>query len=417
MPEVKPFAALRPRVEDASRVCELPYDVVSTDEARALADGNPLSFFHVSKPEIDLAPGTDPYSPAVYDRGRENLARLMAEGALARDLGPCFYLYRQAMGMHSQTGIVGVARCADYQANLIRKHELTRVEKEDDRLRHIEALNAQTGPAFLVSRADDVLDAWVARRAKTPPAVDFTARDGVRHAAWVVRDKQDLELVERAFARMPCLYIADGHHRTAAAARVCAARRGEGESSHFLAVIFPHDQLQILPYNRILKDLNGHTPAALSASLDALFEPADGPADRPSAKHEMSCYLGGAWRKLRFRPRLTSGADPIDDLDVTLLQRHVLGPVFGIDDPRTSDRIGFVGGIRGTRELERLVDCGEGACAFALYPTGIEDLMVIADRGQTMPPKSTWFEPKLRDGLFCHLLARRASDQTRSSQP
>lgn len=406
MPEVKPFAALRPRADVAHRVCELPYDVISTEEARTQAAGNPLSFLHVSKPEINLSADTDPYSAAVYGRGRENLARLIADGVLVRDPAPRFYLYRQSMGAHTQTGIVGVASCADYEASLIRKHELTRIEKENDRMRHIETLGAQTGPAFLVSRADDALDHLVARHTEAPPSVDWTARDGVRHAAWIIEERRDLEFIERAFARTPRLYIADGHHRTAAAARVCRARGGRAGSGHFLAVIFPHNQLRILAYHRVVKDLNGHTPATLSTRLESVFEPAPGLPDQPGAGHEVSLYMAGHWRKLRFRQHLIGGADPMDRLDVTLLQRHVLGPVLGIGDPRTSDRIGFVGGGRGTAELERLVDCGSSACAFALFPTVIEDLMVIADRGETMPPKSTWFEPKLRDGLFIHLLGQ-----------
>lgn len=406
MPEVKPFAALRPRADAADRVCELPYDVISTEEARTQAAGNPLSFLHVSKPEIDLAVGTDPYSAAVYDRGHENLAHLVADGVLVRDVAPRFYLYRQTMGPLQQTGIVGVASCADYEAGLIKRHELTRIEKEDDRMRHIDALDAQTGPAFLVYRADDALDRLVARCAEAPPQVEWTARDGVGHAAWVIEDGRDLEFIERTFARMPCLYIADGHHRTAAAARVCRVRGGRGGSGHFLAVIFPHNQLRILAYHRVVKDLNGHTPATLWTRFESIFEPAPGLPDQPGAKHEVSLYMAGHWRKLRFRQRFIVGADPVDRLDVTLLQRHVLEPVLAIGDPRTSDRIGFVGGVRGTAELERLVDCGSSACAFALFPTVIEDLMVIADRGETMPPKSTWFEPKLRDGLFSHLLGR-----------
>jgi uncharacterized protein (DUF1015 family) len=404
MPEVKPFAALKPHPDLASRICELPYDVVSSEEARALAGANPLSFFHVSKPEIDLAPGTDAYSPAVYERGRENFARLIAEGALRQDPHPHFYLYRQALGTHRQTGIVGVASCADYQAGLIKKHELTRVDKEDDRVRHIEALKAQTGPAFLVHRATTELDRLVAEGTAVPPPIDFTASDGIRHTAWIVQDKTATQSIESALARQPALYIADGHHRTAAAARVALAQPGCQGSSHFLAVIFPHDQLQILAYHRVLKDLNGHAPGDLLRRLEALFEPVPGPADQPGAKHEVSLYLAGCWRRLRFRPALTAVTDPIGRLDVALLQQHVLEPVLGITDPRTSERIGFVGGIRGAAELRRLVDSGESACAFALFPTGIEDLMTIADQGGIMPPKSTWFEPKLRDALFCHLL-------------
>lgn len=404
MPEVKPFAALRPRPDLASRVCELPYDVVSSNEARACAAANPLSFFRVSKPEIDLPPGTDAGSPAVYERGRQNFARLLGEGVLVQDPCAYFYLYRQTLGPHQQTGIVGVASCADYDAGRIKRHELTRIDKEDDRVRHIEAVNAQTGPAFLVYRADADLDQRVARQTEAPPAVDFAASDGVRHTVWVVRDQAEMQTITRALAERRVLYIADGHHRTAAAARVNQTRQGRGGSGHFLAVSFPHDRLRILAYHRVLRDLHGYRPEALLRRLDALLEPAPGPADQPAVKHEVSLYLAGGWRKLRFRPALTNRVGPIGGLDVTLLQQHVLEPIFGIADPRTSERIGFVGGLRGTTELERRVDSGESACAFALFPTSIEDLMTIADQGGIMPPKSTWFEPKLRDALFCHLL-------------
>lgn len=405
MPEVKPFAALRPRPELADRICELPYDVLSSEEARQQAQANPLSFFHVSKPEIDLPPGTEFDAPAVYEQGRRSFTRLITEGALVPDRHPCFYLYRQIMGRHSQIGIVGVASCADYRAGAIKKHELTRVDKENDRVRHIDALNAQTGPAFLVYRADPELAQLVARRTLAAPAIDFTAPDGIRHSAWVVDTAVDMSAIESAFAGMSSLYIADGHHRTAAASRVDQARRGQGGSSHFLAVLFPHDQLQILPYHRVLKDLPRTADVPLLERLAQVLEPAPGPTDQPAAKHEVSLYFQGRWERLRFRANLTQAADPVEQLDVSLLQRQVLEPVFGITDPRTSDRIDFVGGIRGTAELERLVDTGRAGCAFALAPTSIEDLIAIADRGGIMPPKSTWFEPKLRDALFCHRLA------------
>jgi uncharacterized protein (DUF1015 family) len=341
----------------------------------------------------------------VYERGRENLRRFVAEGALVFDARQCFHVYRQTMGSHCQTGIVGVASCVEYLAGRIRKHELTRVDKEEDRVQHIETLNAQTGPAFLAFLADPELAELVTRITQEPGVVDFTAPDGVRHTAWVAGDDADIGLIESAFARMPTLYIADGHHRTAAAARVHVARQGRGGSSHFLAVAFPHDQLQVLPYQRVLRDLNGQTPASLERRLESVFEPAPGAADQPSARHEVSLYLDGRWRKLRFRSSYTANPDPVERLDVDLLQQHVLTPIFGIADSRTGERIGFVGGIRGTGELERLVDSGHSACAFALFPTSIDDLIAVADRGGIMPPKSTWFEPKLRDAMFCHLLA------------
>ena len=401
---IKPFAALRPKPDLASQICELPYDVMSSDEAREIASGNSLSFLHVSKPEIDLPPGTDIYAPEVYAKGKENFHKLIAQGALRQDIQPSFYLYRQVMGSHSQVGLVGVASCQDYLENVIKKHEFTRPDKEDDRVRHIETLNAQTGPVFLVYRASSVLDAIIKQRTASVPEVDFVAKDGVRHSAWSISTSTDRQTTEQEFGKMPCLYIADGHHRSAAAARVFQARQGAGHSGFFLSVIFPHNQVQILPYNRVLKDLNGLSPAQLLEKLDGVFVlQANG---RPvfQRKHELGLYLDGKWHSLHFRPRFAATTDPIEKLDVTLLQKYVLEPILGIDDPRTSKRINFVGGIRGTAELEKLVSSGQYACAFSMCPTSIEDLMTVADAGGIMPPKSTWFEPKLRDAMFCHLL-------------
>ena len=404
MATLRPFAAFTPQPDLAARICELPYDVMSSEEARALAAGNPLSFLHVSKPEIDLPAGSDVYSAQVYAKGAENLQRLIAQGALGRQPQPAYYLYRQVMGRHTQVGIVAAASCEEYLANTIRKHEFTRPDKEDDRVRHIEALNAQTGPVFLTYRANAAIDAFVVRRIAAPPVVDFTASDGVRHSSWTVADAEGIEFIERAFAAIAHLYIADGHHRSAAAGRVYRARGGAGASAHFLTVTFPHDQMQILPYNRVLKDLNGQTPEALLRRLADVFDVAPGAAAAPTRKHEQALYLAGQWYGLKVKPAYAAPADPIEDLDVSILQRCVLAPLFGIDDPRTSQRISFVGGIRGTLELEKLVNGGEYACAFSLYPTGIEDLMRIADAGGVMPPKSTWFEPKLRDGMYCYML-------------
>jgi uncharacterized protein (DUF1015 family) len=404
MAVIKPFAALRPAPGLVSRICELPYDVMSSDEARQVAAGNPLSFLHVSKPEIDLPPATDHYTPEVYAKGRENFSRLIAQSALQQDAQPLFYLYRQVMGRHSQTGLVAAASCEDYLNGIIKKHELTRPDKEDDRVRHIEALESQTGPVFLVYRANAVLDALVVGKTAETPSVDFTAADGVRHTAWVIGDPAQIRFVVEEFGRMPCLYIADGHHRSAAAARVCQTRKGAGESAFFLSVIFPHNQMQILPYNRVLKDLNGLTPAQLLEKLAAVFVDNPRRAAAPARKHELGLYLAGRWHMLGFLPRFTAATNPIEGLDVTLLQKHVLEPLFGIADPRTSTRVNFVGGIRGTAELEKLVNNGEYACAFSMFPTSIEDLMAIADAGGIMPPKSTWFEPKLRDAMFCHMI-------------
>ena len=426
MATVKPFAALRPKPELASRICELPYDVMSSDEARVMADGNPLSFLHVSKPEIDLPPGTDLYSAPVYAKGKENFQKLIADGALAQDKQLSFYLYRQVMGKHAQVGLVAAASCEEYLKNIIKKHELTRPDKEDDRVRHIEALNSQTGPVFLTYRAVPALDALVAQKISEKPAVDFTGKDNVRHTSWTISDATTIKTIEAEFAKIAYLYIADGHHRSAAAARVFQSRSSgresaptsgqtsesrltsaatkEDHSSTFLTVIFPHNQMQILPYNRVLKDLNGLSPSQLLAKLEAVFAIASGGNPTPSGKHDLSLFIGGQWLSLKFRPQLTATSDPIESLDVTLLQKHVLAPLFGIDDPRTSKRINFVGGIRGTAELEKLVNSGDYACAFSMFPTSIEDLMAIADAGGIMPPKSTWFEPKLRDAMFCHMI-------------
>ena len=401
---LKPFAALRPKPELAAQVCELPYDVMSSAEAREMAAGNPLSFLHVSKPEIDLPVGTDLYSPDVYAKGKENFAGLIAQGALQQDEQPNFYLYRQVMGGHAQVGLVAAASCEEYLANLIKKHEFTRPDKEDDRVRHIEALNSQTGPVFLTYRAVAAFDAFVARKIAGMPAVDFTAKDGVRHTSWTISSADEIKFVAAQFAQIPCLYIADGHHRSAAAGRVFKARHGAGQSGQFLAVIFPHNQMQILPYNRVLKDLHGLTPEQLLARLAAVFDIHPGGAPQPAHKHEFGFYFQGQWRTLTVKTQFTAVNDPIARLDVTILQQQVLAPLFGIDDPRTSKRINFVGGIRGTAELEKLVNSGEYACAFSLFPTSIEDLMSIADAGGIMPPKSTWFEPKLRDAMFCHLI-------------
>ncbi len=436
MATIKPFAALRPKPELAERICELPYDVMSSEEARQMAAGNPLSFLHVSKPEIDLVPGTDLYAPEVYSKGKENFAKLIKDGALVQDTQPCFYLYRQIMGQHSQIGLVAAASCEEYLNGTIKKHELTRPDKEDDRVRHIESLVAQTGPVFLTYKAVVAVDEFLARKIATPPDVDFTGKDGVRHTSWSVRDAAEMTFVSEQFANIPFLYIADGHHRSAAAVRVYQSRKEKHphrsldgldpelrktfeklgvsrdehqrligiESASFLTVIFPHNQMQILPYNRVLKDLQGLTPEVLLQKLDAVFILNKGGNGKPAHKHELGFYLGGQWHTLHFRPQFAATSDPIEKLDVTLLQKFILAPLFGIDDPRTSKRINFVGGIRGTAELEKLVNNGEYACAFSMFPTSIEDLMTIADAGGIMPPKSTWFEPKLRDAMFCHLI-------------
>ncbi len=404
MATLKPFAALRPKPELAAQICELPYDVMSSEEARAMAAGNPLSFLHVSKPEIDLAPGVDLYSPEVYTQGKENFTKLISQGALKQDAQPCFYLYRQIMGGHAQIGLVAAASVEEYLKNIIKKHEFTRPDKEDDRVRHIETLNSQTGPVFLTYRAVAAMDEFITKKITEKPDVDFTGKDGVRHTSWTVGDAAGVQFIAEQFAKIPFLYIADGHHRSAAAGRVYESRKGAGHSGQFLTVIFPHNQMQILPYNRVLKDLNGLTAEQLLQKLDGIFVIKPNGAAKPTRKHELGLFIGGQWHTLTVRPQFAATSDPIEKLDVTLLQKFVLDPIFGITDPRTSKKINFVGGIRGTAELEKLVNGGEYACAFSMFPTSIEDLMTIADAGGIMPPKSTWFEPKLRDAMFCHMI-------------
>lgn len=404
MAAVKPFAALRPKPELAARICELPYDVMSSEEARQIAEDNALSFLHVSKPEIDLPPSTDLYAPEVYAKGKENFEGLIQAGALKQDPQPCFYLYRQIMGSHAQTGIVAVASCREYLQGIIKKHEFTRPDKENDRVRHIQTLDAQTGPVFLVYRSVPEINDLVARRTALPPHIDFTAADGVRHTGWVIVEQPDIEYLTSEFAKLPALYIADGHHRCAAAARIYQQRKSDGHTACFLSVLFPDDQVQILPYNRVLKDLNGLTPGQLLDKLDGVFVIHAKGDGNPGRKHELGLYLEGHWHTLHFRPRFADTKDVVEQLDVTLLQKYVLEPILGIEDPRTSKRINFVGGIRGTAELQKLVNSGEYACAFSMYPTSIGDLMSVADSGGIMPPKSTWFEPKLRDAMFSHLI-------------
>tara|TARA_B100000959_G_scaffold277978_1_gene335476 strand:- start:657 stop:1865 length:1209 start_codon:yes stop_codon:yes gene_type:complete len=402
MAKVMPFRALRPRPEEAEAISAPPYDVLSTEEARVMASGNPLSFLRVSKPEIDLPQGTDPYASEVYEKGKVNLTRLQTEGVLIAEEIPSFYLYRQVMGDHSQIGLVALAECAQYESGEIKKHELTRPIKEDDRVRHMEALNSQTGLVFLTYRAVGAIDEFVAKRAEAKPDYDFTAVDGVRHTAWTVVDDDEISFVRDAFADVEALYIADGHHRSAAAARVSKARNGSGGSDGFITVIFPDHQMRILAYNRVVKTLNGLSQGEFLCKLDEVFEFVG--ERQPQAKNEVALYLGGQWRCLRFKADYAVGNTAEDSLDVALLQRHVLTPFLGIDDPRTSSCIDFVGGIRGSLELEKRVDENGWACAFSMHPTSIGDLLAVADGGGLMPPKSTWFEPKLRDGLFCHNL-------------
>jgi len=401
---IRPFAGLRPAPGMAAAVIAPPYDVLSSEEARAQAAGKPWSFLHISKPEIDLPPGTDPYRPEVYAKGRDNFARMLEAKVLQRDLAPYYYFYRLTMGTHTQLGLVAVASCAAYEANRIRRHEYTRPDKEDDRVRQIDTLNAQTGPVFLAYRHDAAIDALAATATAGVPDADVTAGDGVRHTLWVVRDAALIDALTRAFDARACLYICDGHHRSAAAARVAAQDRTRDSAQYFLAVIFPDEQTRIFDYNRVVKDLNGLTPDEFLRRAEPAFavEPMGG-AVKPAQPGEFGMYLGRRWYRLRVRPERVP-SDPVRRLDVSVLQDQLIAPLLGITDPRRDKRIDFVGGIRGLAELERRVDCGEMALAFALYPTSLADLMAVADAGQVMPPKSTWFEPKLADGLVNHVL-------------
>ncbi len=403
MATVTPFAAVRPRPELAGKICELPYDVMSTDEARRMAQDNPLNFLRVSRPEIEFAPGTDAYGAEVYARGAENFRWLLKQGALMQDAAPAFYLYRQEMGGHSQAGLVGLVSCPEYLDGTVRKHEHTRPDKEEDRMRHIEALNAQTGPAFLVYRTGRELADQIGQISSRSPEVDFVAVDGVRHTAWVIRDAGLMQQIGALFADMGLIYIADGHHRTAAAARVFQKQNPATRTGGILAVLFPDDQVRILPYHRVIRDLGGLTMEGLLERLGEVGELRTG-VDGCRKRGGVGVFVGGEWHSLRFDVEPTGMLEAAERLDVSVLQRRVLGPVLGIDDPRTDKRIGFVGGVRGTGELERLVKSGEYACAFAMHPTSIAELMAVAEGGGIMPPKSTWFEPKLRDGMFSYLL-------------
>jgi uncharacterized protein (DUF1015 family) len=409
---IRPFAGLRPAPGRADEVIAPPYDVLNTEEARAQAVDRPWSFLHISKPEIDLPEGMDPHSPQVYAKGKENFARQIDEQVLVRDTQSFYYLYRLVMGTHTQTGLVATASVADYDSNRIRKHEFTRPDKEDDRVHQIEGLNAQTGPVFLTYKQNPVVDELVTRYMEGEPDVDITAVDGVRHTLWVLRDAAAIEIITQTFDAMPCLYIADGHHRSAAASRVAATRQkansehtGEEAYNYFLAVIFPDNQMQILDYNRVVKDLHGHTVEDLITEIAEAFNVEVEPeAVKPTRAHEFGMYLDGRWYRLHIDPEFIPENDPVKRLDVSLLQDNLLGPILGIGDQRSDKRIDFVGGIRGLQELERRVDSGEMACAFTIFPTSMAELMSVADAGEVMPPKSTWFEPKLADGLVSHQL-------------
>jgi uncharacterized protein (DUF1015 family) len=410
---IQPFAGLRPAPGRADDVAAPPYDVLSTAEARVRADGRPWSFLHISKPEIDLPEGTDPYAAAVYAKGAENLRRMVDEGVLIRDASPCYYVYRMAMGGHVQTGVVGAAPVAAYNENRVRKHEFTRPDKEDDRVRQIDAVDAQTGPVLVVFKPRDAIATLLADIAAGTPTYDvhWAGQGGagsapdVRHTIWAVSDPAKVAKLREAFAALDLLYIADGHHRSAAASRVAAARPDDPVAQSFLIVAFPGDEMKILDYNRVVRDLGGLDPAALLAKVGEEFsvEKVAGQA-KPAKRHDFGMYLDGAWYRLTVKQPPAADAPPLERLDVRVLADRLLTPILGVGDPRTDPSIDFVGGIRGLGELERRVDSGEMAVAFALFPTGIDDLMAVADAGEVMPPKSTWFEPKLADGLVSNPL-------------
>jgi len=398
-----PFRALRPAPSAAARVAAVPYDVVSTEEARALAAGNPRSFLHVSRAEIDLPPGTDPHSDPVYARAVANFKRLTHEAPMLEEEAPSAYVYRLRSGGHEQLGVAACFSIDEYERDVIKKHERTRGDKEDDRTRHLMDLRAQTGPVFLVYRAVGSIDALVSRASAAEPVYDFTAADHVQHTVWRVNERETCALVD-LFAPIPAMYIADGHHRAASAARARQQLRGgmgtPGAWDTFLAVAFPDSQVRILPYNRVVKDLGSLTSASLLHALSDRFTIREGPA-APERRGDVSMFVDGRWHTIVLG-QPDRGASPSDRLDVSRLQDGVLTPILGITDVRSDTRIDFVGGARGTAELETLVRSGRAAVAFSMYPPGVDDLMAIADAGGIMPPKSTWFEPKLRDGLLIH---------------
>lgn len=406
MPLIKPFAGLRPVPEYADAVIAPPYDVLNSAEARELATGKPWSFLHISKAEIDLPGTTDPYAPAVYTMAAVNMRNMVEKGVLIRENKPCFYVYRLTMGDHQQTGLVAVVSVADYDANRVRKHEFTRPQKENDRVEQIKALNAQTGPVLLAYPSREDIDTLLHQVTQAQPLYDLVAHDGVGHALWKIDDERQINTLSAGFNNMSAVYIADGHHRSAAASRVAQdLNRPETDMSrYFLSVIFPHNQMNILDYNRVVKDLNGLDQRQLLDRIRRSFNCATKEsAVKPRIGGEFGMYLDKQWYCLNIKPELITD-DPVKCLDVSLLGDYLLEPILAIKDPRTDSRIDFVGGIRGLAELEKRVDSGEMAVAFSMFPTSMNDLMKVADANKVMPPKSTWFEPKLADGLVSHVL-------------
>lgn len=409
---IRAFPGLRPAKGRAAEVAAPPYDVMNEAEAREMVKGRPWSFLHISRPEVDLPEGTDPYAPEVYAQAAENLTRMETEGVLVRDQKPCYYVYRLTMGKHVQTGLAAAASVEAYDNNRIKKHEFTRPAKEDDRVRQVDALNAQTGPVFLVYPSTPVVDEILAQVSKDRPDMDVTAADAVQHEIWVVGEEATVNRLTEAFDAMPALYVADGHHRSAAGSRVGNARKtanpnhtGDESYNYFLSVIFPHNQMQILDYNRVIRDLNGLDKEVFLSKVSEVFsvEARNQPV-KPSQPAEFGMYLDQQWYCLQLNSALIPTEDPVGRLDVSLLADNLIEPILGISDPRRDNRIDFVGGIRGLEGLEKRVNSGEMQVAFSLYPTAMEDLMAVADAGEVMPPKSTWFEPKLADGLVSHVL-------------
>ena len=405
--KIKSFKGLRPAKGEAAAIASLPYDVVNFEQACEQAEGKPLSFMRVVRSEIELPKGTEPYSQAVYDHARENFEELVAGGHLVREDAPCMYLYRQVMGDHAQTGLVATFSAADYDADVIKKHEKTREAKENDRYMLTRTLRVNTGPVFLTVKDGTELDKIVEDKKDSDALFDFVADDGIRHTVWKIEDPAKLAKIVEIFDGIPCAYVADGHHRSASNAR-CARffkaenpnHTGDEDYNWFLSVVFPAGQLRILPYNRVVRDLAGNTKEQFLEKLSKVCKVEKSGAKSPDGSKKVSMYIDGQWYLLSFDN--TDGLDAVSSLDVALLQDRVLAPILGIGDPRTDERIDFVGGIKGTDELEKLVNSGKFAVAFSMYPTTTDQLMAIADAGQIMPPKSTWFEPKLRSGLFVH---------------
>lgn len=411
MANIRPFKAIRPRHDLAEHIAALPYDVYSSEEARAEVNREPYSFLRVDRAETLMDENTDMYSEAVYQKAHDTLWQMVREGELLQDTEECYYIYELVMDGRMQTGIAACADIDDYLNNIIKKHENTREEKEIDRVRHVDICNAQTGPIFLAYRAREEIDRIVSHGKEAEPLYSFTVRDGIRHSIWKISEQEAVRKLQDGFAQITDIYIADGHHRCASAVRVGLDRRkakpdydGEEEFNRFLSVLFPDNQLMIMDYNRVAADLNGHSKAEFLELAEECFKVTDvgETAYHPQNKGEIGMYLDGHWYRMEVKKEYAS-SDPVESLDVAVLQERLLGPVLGIDNPKTSKRIEFIGGIRGLEELRKRVDSGAGA-AFAMYPPGMEELFAVSDAGLLMPPKSTWFEPKLRSGLLIHSL-------------